>query len=136
MVSLIMGVKGSGKTKRLIELINNSAKDEPGNVVCIEANRNLTYDIHYHIRLIDAQEYKLNSYDLLRGFISGLYAGNYDISHVFIDNLFKIVGGEIGSDTENFLNWLDRFGEQNNIKFTVSISADVSAATDGMQKFL
>ena len=136
MVRLIMGVKGSGKTKRLIELINNSAKDEPGNVVCIEANRNLTYDIHYHIRLIDAQEYKLNSYDLLRGFISGLYAGNYDISHVFIDNLFKIVGGEIGSDTENFLNWLDRSGEQNNIKFTVSISADVSAATDGMQKFL
>ena len=136
MVRLIMGVKGSGKTKRLIELINNSAKDEPGNVVCIEANRNLMYDIHYHIRLIDAQEYKLNSYDLLRGFISGLYAGNYDISHVFIDNLFKIVGGEIGSDTENFLNWLDRFGEQNNIKFTVSISADVSAATDGMQKFL
>lgn len=136
MVRLIMGVKGSGKTKQLIELINNAAKDEPGNVVCIEANRNLTYDIHYHIRLIDAQEYKLNSYDLLRGFISGLYAGNYDISHVFIDNLFKIVGGEIGSDTENFLNWLDRFGEQNNIKFTVSISADVSAATDGMQKFL
>ena len=136
MVRLIMGVKGSGKTKRLIELINNSAKDEPGNVVCIEANRNLTYDIHYHIRLIDAQEYKLNSYDLLRGFISGLYAVNYDISHVFIDNLFKIVGGEIGSDTENFLNWLDVFGEQNNIKFTVSISADVSAATDGMQKFL
>ena len=136
MVRLIMGVKGSGKTKQLIELINNAAKDEPGNVVCIEANRTMTYDIHYHIRLIDAQEYKLNSYDLLRGFISGLYAGNYDISHVFIDNLFKIVGGEIGSDTENFLNWLDRFGEQNNIKFTVSISADVSAATDGMQKFL
>ena len=136
MVRLIMGVKGSGKTKQLIELINNAAKDEPGNVVCIEANRNMTYDIHYHIRLIDAQEYKLNSYDLFRGFISGLYAGNYDISHVFIDNLFKIVGGEIGSDTENFLNWLDRFGEQNNIKFTVSISADVSAATDGMQKFL
>ena len=54
MVRLIMGTKGSGKTKQLIELINNAAKDEPGNVVCIEANRNLTYDIHYHIRLIDA----------------------------------------------------------------------------------
>ena len=64
MVRLIMGVKGSGKTKQLIELINNAAKDEPGNVVCIEANRNMTYDIHYHIRLIDAQEYKLNNYDL------------------------------------------------------------------------
>ena len=75
MVRLIMGVKGSGKTKQLIELINNAAKDEPGNVVCIEANRNMTYDIHYHIRLIDADEYKLNSYEMFRGFISGLYAG-------------------------------------------------------------
>lgn len=102
MVRLIMGVKGSGKTKQLIELINNAAKDEPGNVVCIEANRTMTYDIHYHIRLIDAQEYNLDSYELFRGFISGLYAGNYDISHVFIDNLCKTIGREVDKDTENF----------------------------------
>ena len=136
MVRLIMGVKGSGKTKQLIELINNAAKDEPGNVVCIEANRTMTYDIHYHIRLIDAQEYNLDSDELFRGFISGLYAGNYDISHVFIDNLCKTIGREVDKDTENFLNWLDAFGEKNNIKFTVTISADLSLATDGMQKFL
>ena len=136
MVRLIMGVKGSGKTKQLIELINNAAKDEPGNVVCIEANRTMTYDIHYHIRLIDAQEYNLDSYEHFRGFISGLYAGNYDISHVFIDNLCKTIGREVDKDTENFLNWLDAFGEKNNIKFTVTISADLSLATDGMQKFL
>ena len=136
MVRLIMGVKGSGKTKQLIELINNAAKDEPGNVVCIEANRNMTYDIHYHIRLIDAQEYRLNNYDLMRGFISGLYAGNYDITHVFIDNLCKTVGHDVDVATEEFLNWLDVFGEQNNIKFTATISADPSAATDGMQKYL
>ena len=136
MVRLIMGVKGSGKTKQLIELINNAAKDEPGNVVCIEANRNMTYDIHYHIRLIDAQEYKLNSYDLFRGFISGLYAGNYYITHVFIDNLCKTVGREVDAETETFLNWLDVFGEKNNVKFTVTVSADPSLATEGMQKFL
>ena len=136
MVRLIMGVKGSGKTKQLIELINNAAKDEPGNVVCIEANRNMTYDIHYHIRLIDANEYKLSSYDLFRGFISGLYAGNYDISHVFIDNLGKTVGQGVGPETEEFLHWLDVFGERNGIKFTVTISAEVSDATDGMQRFL
>jgi len=136
MVRLIMGAKGSGKTKHLIEMINNAAKDEPGNVVCIEANRTMTYDIHYHIRLIDAEEYKLNSYELLRGFISGLYAGNYDITQVFIDNLCKIVGTGVNKDTEEFLNWLDVFGERNNIKFTATISAEVSEATDGMQKFL
>jgi len=136
MVRLIMGGKGSGKTKQLIELINNAAKDEPGNVVCIEANRNMTYDIHYHIRLIDAEEYKLNSYEVFRGFISGLYSGNYDISHVFVDNLCKIVGQDANKDTEEFLNWLDAFGEKNNIKFTVTISAEASVATDGMQKYL
>ena len=136
MVRLIMGVKGSGKTKQLIELINNAAKDEPGNVVCIEANRNMTYDIHYHIRLIDADEYKLNSYEMFRGFISGLYAGNYDISHVFIDNLCKTVGREVDKDTELFLDWQDVFVEKNNIKFTVTISADLGLATDGMKKYL
>ena len=136
MVRLIMGAKGSGKTKHLIEMINNAAKDEPGNVVCIEANRNMTYDIHYHIRLIDAEEYKLNSYEVFRGFISGLYSGNYDISHVFVDNLCKIVGQDADKDTEEFLNWLDAFGEKNNIKFTVTISAEPSVATDGMQKYL
>ena len=136
MVRLIMGGKGSGKTKQLIELINNAAKDEPGNVVCIEANRNMTYDIHYHIRLIDAEEYKLSNYDLMRGFVSGLYAGNYDITHVFIDNLCKMVGHDVDQDTELFLNWLDVFGEKNNIKFTVTISAETSVATDAMQKYL
>ena len=131
-----MGGKGSGKTKQLIELINNAAKDEPGNVVCIEANRNMTYDIHYHIRLIDAEEYKLSNYDLMRGFVSGLYAGNYDITHVFIDNLCKAIGTEIGHETEAFLNWLDSFGERNNIKFTVTIAGEPEAATEGMKKFM
>jgi len=136
MVRLIMGVKGSGKTKKLIEMINNAAKDEPGNVVCIEANPTLTYDIHYHIRLIDANQYKLNNFDLFRGFISGLYAGNYDISHVFIDNLCKTVGCDLTREVEDFLNWLDAFGEKNGIKFTVSVSGDPETATEGMKKYL
>lgn len=136
MVRVIMGVKGSGKTKQLIELINNAAKNEPGNMVCIEAKSNLTFDIHNSIRLISAEEYELNNYDLLRGFVSGLYAGNYDITQVFIDNLCKIVNGDVDQRTEDFLNWLDVFGEKNNIKFTVTISGDPADATDGMQKFL
>ena len=136
MVRLIMGTKGSGKTKQLIELINNAAKDEPGNVVCIEANRNLTYDIHYHIRLIDAAEYKLNSYDMFRGFISGLYAGNYDISHVFIDSLCRIIPSEPDSpEVEEFLAWLDRFSDTNKVKFTITISADTALATEAIKAY-
>jgi len=136
MVRLIMGVKGSGKTKQLIELINEAAKNEAGSVVCIEANRNMMFDIHYHIRLIDAQEYKLTNYDLLRGFISGLYAGNYDISQIFIDNLTKVIGKEPDRDTDLFVQWLDRFGEANGIKFTVTVSADPALASEGLRQYL
>ena len=136
MIRVIMGKKGSGKTKQMIELINSAVHSENGNVVCIERGPKLTYDIHYKIRLVEASHYDMSNFDFLKGFISGLYAGNYDISHVFIDNLCKTIGREVDKDTENFLNWLDAFGEKNNIKFTVTISADLSLATDGMQKFL
>ena len=131
-----MGVKGSGKTKQLIELINAAAKDEAGNVVCIEPKRDMSYNIHYNIRLIDAQEYDLHSYEMFRGFISGLYAGNYDISHIFIDNLFKIVGGDCNQAADDFLDWLNRFSNNHGVKFTVSVSGDPGLATDGMQKYL
>ena len=136
MVRLIMGVKGSGKTKQLIELINAAAKDEAGNVVCIEPKRDMSYNIHRKRLVFDKLEINLDSYELFRGFISGLYAGNYDISHVFIDNLCKTVGTDVDAETEKFLNWLDVFGERNNIKFTVTISGDVETATDGMRKYL
>ena len=136
MVRLIMGEKGTGKTKKLIELINASAAEENGNVVCIEAKSTMTFDIHYHVRLISADEYQITTYEGLRGFVSGLYAGNYDISHIFIDNLFKIVGGDCNQAADDFLDWLNRFSNNHGVKFTVSVSGDPGLATDGMQKYL
>ena len=136
MVRLIMGEKGTGKTKKLIELINASAAEENGNVVCIEAKSTMTFDIHYHVRLISADEYQITTYEGLRGFVSGLYAGNYDISHVFVDNLAKIVGSSSLSEVENFLHWLDRFSERNSVKFTVTLSMDEGTATEGMKSYM
>ena len=136
MVRLIMGANGAGKTKQLIDLIHNAVEAENGSVVCMEPSADMTYNISYNVRLVNASEYSVDSFECLRGFISGLYAGNYDISHVFIDNLCKTVGREVDKDTELFLNWLDAFGEKNNIKFTVTISADLSLATDGMKRYL
>ena len=119
--------KGTGKTKQMIELINSAVHSENGNVVCIERGPKLTYDIHYKIRLVEASHYDIKSYDFLKGFISGLYAGNYDITHVFIDSLTKIVASEATDHAvEEFLDWLNSFSEKNNIKFTVTISADAS----------
>lgn len=136
MVRLIMGEKGTGKTKKLIEMINATAQEDKGSVVCIEAKSTMTFDIHYHVRLISADEFNIKSYEALSAFLFGLYAGNYDISHIFIDNLFKITGSESNQETEDFLNSLDRFSTQTGVKFTISATGDPKLATDGMQKFL
>ena len=136
MVRVIMGVKGTGKTKQMIELINAAAKSEAGSVVCIEHGSKLTYDIHYQIRLIEAKEYNLKNLDMLKGFVSGLHAGNYDITSVFIESLTKIVGVDPENElVEQFLDWLNDFGEKNGIKFTVTISADAALASEGVRKY-
>ena len=135
MIRVIMGKKGSGKTKQMIDMINNAVLTEHGNVVCIERGNKLTFDISYQIRLVESSQYDIADYTALKGFVSGLYAGNYDITHIFIDSLTKIVGGECNNDTENFLDWLNLFGEKHNIKFTITISDDASLATEGIKKY-
>lgn len=135
MVKVIMGLKGSGKTKQLVDLINTAAGTEHGNVVAIERSPKMTFDVHYKIRLVDSESYAVSSYEAMKGFISGLYAGNYDITHIFIDSLTKIIPGECDHQTEDFLDWLEGFSEKNGIKFTVTISADAALATEGIKKY-
>ena len=135
MVRVIMGLKGSGKTKQMIDLINHAAGNESGNVVCIERGLKLTYDIHYHIRLVEASDYDMTDLAFLKGFISGMAAGNFDITHIFIDSLTRVVRTCDDRGVEAFLDWLNAFGEKNNIKFTVTISADASLATEGIKKY-
>ena len=136
MVRLIMGTAGAGKTKQLIDLIHASVEAEKGSVVCIESGADMTYDVSHSVRLVNAGEYDLDSFACLRGFVSGLYAGNYDISHVYVDNLCKITHNNDVREIETFLNWLERFSDKNLVKFTVTISADVSTATDGMRQYM
>ena len=136
MVRLIMGTAGAGKTKQLIKLIHASVEAEKGSVVCIEPGADMTYDISHSVRLVNAGEYDLNSFECLRGFVSGLYAGNYDISHVYVDDLCKITRSNDVNEIEKFLNWLERFSDKNMVKFTVTVSADADTATDGMRYYL
>ena len=117
-------------------MLFRSVQTEHGNVVCIEKGNKLTFDLHYQIRLIESSQYDIANYTALKGFISGLYAGNYDITHIFIDSLTKIVASEATDHAvEEFLDWLNSFSEKNNIKFTVTISADASLATEGIKKY-
>ena len=135
MVRLIMGLKGSGKTKKLIELVNEAVDDEHGDIVCIERNNKLTYDIPHKVRLIDASQYGFDGYDFLKGFISGLHSANYDITHIFIDSVLRMIGREIDKDAEDFLDWCELFSIKENVKFTITISADKALATDRLKVF-
>lgn len=135
MVKVIMGPKGTGKTKQMIDLINTAAGTEHGNVVAIAHDSKLTFDINYKIRLVETSDYNIPNYDTLKGFLYGLYASNYDITHVFIDSLNKLVSTENKADVEAFLDWLEAFSQNTGIKYTVSISEDESTASEGVRKY-
>ena len=136
MVSLILGLKGTGKTKQLIELVNTAAKEHPGQIVLLEHGTKLKYDVHYDVRLVNAIEYEPNTVEKLQGFIAGLYAGNYDITKIYFDSLYKIMGCEDQQDAERLLEWLEKFGQKNNIHFVVTISLDPAKASDALKKFV
>ena len=136
MVRLIMSESGEGKTKQLLDLMNAAADTESGCMVCIEPKRNMSFNLRHQIRLVDASEFSIGSFEALRGFVSGLYAGNYDISHVFIDNLCKIAQTNSEQEVGEFLTWLDHFTSPLNMKATITISASADSATDVMRKYM
>ena len=136
MVRLIVSGKGEGKTKQLMELMQEAAETATGSMVCIEEARNMSFSLRHQTRMVDAGEYQLDNFDAMRGFISGLYAGNYDISHIFIDNLGKIVKNVTLPELEGFLMWLDTFTSFRNMKCIITISGDPENATDVMRKFM
>lgn len=130
-----MGLKGSGKTKKLIDGINAAVSQASGDVVCIEYGKKLTYDVTYKVRLVDSQEYGIKSVDMLKGFLSGMHAGNFDITHVFIDNLYKTIGADLNS-AEEFITWAAKFAADNNMEITVALSEDPANASEAMKQYL
>lgn len=123
MINVIVGKKGSGKTKKLIERANEAVSKSSGNVVVIEKGNKLTYDISHDARLIDIDEYGIQGADALGGFICGICAGNYDVTDIYVDSTLKIIGQDMGSLT-SFAEKMDALSSLSNIKITLLISAD------------
>ena len=135
MIQVIMGLKGSGKTKKLIDSINQAVASAQGDVVCIEYGKKLTYDVNYRVRLVDSEEYGISNLDMLKGFLSGLHAGNFDITNVYIDNLYKTIGTD-RANGEAFILWCAKFAEDNKMNITITVSDDPEAASEEIKKFL
>lgn len=134
MIKLITGKKGTGKTKILIDMINEAAKNTNGNIVCIEKGAKLTYDIDHSVRLTDTEHYGIDGFDAFYGFVSGMVAGNYDISEIFVDSILKIGGRDL-DELGNLLKKLDKLSGSD-IKIVFTVSADDSELPESVKSFM
>ena len=125
MVTLIVGNKGSGKTKKLIDLTNKAIEDSNGNVVVIEKGTKLTYDVSHKARLINTDQFGIEGFDTFYGFISGICAGNYDVTHILIDSTLKIGGNDIDA-LAKFVDKVNKIASKTDTKFAISVSCDES----------
>lgn len=134
MIKLIVGAKGSGKTKAMIDMINEEVKTTKGNVVVVEKGMKLTYDIAPAARLIDLDEYKINGGEMLYGFVAGLLASNYDITHVYIDGILKV----LDHDVNRLGAVLDEIAAiaGDSIEVTVTVSSEENLLPHDVKKYL
>ena len=125
MITLILGKKGSGKTKRLIELCNQATQQSKGNVVFIEKNGVSIFDVSHQARLVVADDYGVKGFDAFYGFIAGMCAGNYDLTDIFVDSTLKIGGADL-DQLADFAEKLGALSDKAETNVTLSISADKS----------
>jgi len=134
MIKLIAGVKGSGKTKTLISMVNSAVETSKGSVICVEKGIKLRYDVNYNCRLINVDEYFVLGAKQLFGFVSGLLASNHDISDIFIDAALRICQNDIDA-FERTINDLDELADRYNVNIVLTSSIPVEEIPEGLKKF-
>lgn len=134
MIKLIVGGKGSGKTKQMVDMINEAVKTTSGNIVCIEKSMNLTYDLDHKCRLIDMDEYNIEGYDMLYGFVAGILAGNYDIVELYVDGILKIGSHDL-EGLGKLLAELDTLAGDN-VKLVITVSSGAETLPLSVKTYL
>lgn len=135
MIKVILGPKGSGKTKAFIESVKKGASEAKGNVVCITGDDGMRVNLNYSIRLSNAKEFAINNYEVFYGFLCGIISEDFDITHIYIDRVNRIVNGGLAEFSE-FIKVVEKISKKFNISFTISISADADEVSDDIKKYL
>lgn len=135
MIKLIIGIKGTGKTKTLIQMVNSALQTTGGNVVVLEKGEKLRYDIKYQARLVNTDEYYVNDAQSLYGFVAGLLASNHDVTELFIDSALKICGNDLPA-FEKLVEELDVLTVKRDVNVTITASMPEEDATDVIKKYL
>lgn len=135
MLKLILGLKGSGKTKTLIEMVNDASHASHGSVVCIEKGQKLIYDVKYKARLVEADAYNVDSSRSLFGFIAGIAASDHDLSDLFVDSALKICGNNV-DDFVEFVEAVDALAAKLGFNCVMTSSIAVEDAPETLKKYL
>ena len=135
MLKLIIGVKGTGKTKTLINLVNGALEVTKGDVVCIEKGVKLRYDIKPTARLVDVEEYMVSDAQSLYGFVAGILASNHDVTDLFIDSTLKICKGDIPA-FETLVAELDKLVNKLGVNLIMTVSMPEEDVSDAVRKFV
>lgn len=135
MINVIIGEKGTGKTARLIDAVHTAEKAATGSVVFINKGKRHVLDLSHNVRLVDTEEYGVASYDAFYGFVCGILSQNYDIAHIFIDSITKIVNDDMAA-LECFLDKINVVAEQNNAEIQIILSMNPADASDGIKKYV
>ncbi len=133
MVKLLIGEKGSGKTKKLLEEVNNALATSKGNVICVEKDDLLRYQVNFRVRLLAAADYGISGYDAFYGFLSGLCAGDHDVTDILVDATLKI-GGKDYEQLAQFLQKISRLSDLTDTTFTFTVSTDRENLPESIQK--
>ena len=135
MIKLIIGKKGSGKTKQLIDDVHKAIEVENGNIVFICNGDRHVLDLNHSVRLIDVAGLDTENFRIFKSFINGILSQNYDITAVFVDSLFKIVPDDL-ANLPSFLDSLEEISDASGVKFTICISADKSELPESIYKYI
>ena len=136
MIKVHIGLKGSGKTPKMIQAVNTAIDAEKGNVVCITEGNRLMHDIHRKARMVDTESFNIKNLDIFTGMLYGIIAQDFDVTHIFIDSIFKSVPSATVADLEDFVSVLEALEKEFNVSFTMMVSAAESEAGANVKKYI
>ena len=135
MIQVIEGKKGSGKTKRLIDLTNTTARDAEHDVIFLDDDNRYMFDVDHKVRFINAEDYHIHNADMFIGFLCGMLSSNFDIGTVFIDAFLNLCHTEL-QNTVEVVNTLAELGTKHDVDFVLSLSADPADVPEFLKAYL
>ena len=135
MIQIISGKKGSGKTKRLIDMTNQSAREAKADVIFIDDDNRYMFDISHKARFINAGEYGIINAEMFLGFLCGMLAQNFDVGQIFIDAFLKLVKADM-ADMAWFFERLEVLCQKHNVDFILSVSEDTEKLPEYARKYV